>query len=537
MGALTLKSFPFELRGWDIEKFESIDPTDGFGRNVRVYISKQKIVQIEPEYDLNVNNNWLSDKGRQFFDGISSISEKNSIKLGNLGSWKKILKTLIQTLYLLDHCVNKQKQKNSFTFLFENVSIELLSLLAIISKNYNSINIRRVENIKLNNDLESHFQINQGLHEKKLNNSNLCLLIGSNPRYESYSLNLELRQRFLKGNFKCFSLGSLINLTFPTNFIGTDNAILKTVIEGNNFFCQDFKTAKNPILIVSNEAFKRNDGQNLFRTLKLLSYSNLFKKVFTDLNILNPSIHETGILNLTSFQPITLRSLTQTNSLFLINVNFENIENFKKLTKTKLLNFYAGISTKPNKFGSLLIDHNYFLQNNYDFCKVNLLKLDKYSYIPSKMFYENKETLINTKGLIKHTSKLISKQNSKDSWKLLRNFLINTKKNLNFLNQNQNNMLLIDLKKKNTLKNYTTFCYHASKKLDNTGFDLMTKNSSFYINTPTFVFKLFKVKLINTKLKYWLDDFFVGGKDDYSQKSLTLTNCSKILRTQSTTFF
>lgn len=38
MGALTLKSFPFELRGWDIEKFESLDPTDGFGTSTRVYI-------------------------------------------------------------------------------------------------------------------------------------------------------------------------------------------------------------------------------------------------------------------------------------------------------------------------------------------------------------------------------------------------------------------------------------------------------------------------------------------------------------------
>ena len=39
MGALTLKSFPFELRSWDIEKFESIDPTDSFGSKTRVYIS------------------------------------------------------------------------------------------------------------------------------------------------------------------------------------------------------------------------------------------------------------------------------------------------------------------------------------------------------------------------------------------------------------------------------------------------------------------------------------------------------------------
>ena len=70
MGALTLKSFPFELRGWDIEKFESIDPTDGFGSSTRVYISKQQVVQIEPDYNTTTSNSWLSDKGRQFFDGI-----------------------------------------------------------------------------------------------------------------------------------------------------------------------------------------------------------------------------------------------------------------------------------------------------------------------------------------------------------------------------------------------------------------------------------------------------------------------------------
>jgi hypothetical protein len=32
---------PFELRGWDIKKFESLNPIDGFGRNTKVYISKQ----------------------------------------------------------------------------------------------------------------------------------------------------------------------------------------------------------------------------------------------------------------------------------------------------------------------------------------------------------------------------------------------------------------------------------------------------------------------------------------------------------------
>jgi NADH dehydrogenase/NADH:ubiquinone oxidoreductase subunit G len=61
MGALTLKNFPFELRRWDIEKFESINPTDSFGCNVNIYIAKNKVIQIEPNY--SSFNNWLSDKG------------------------------------------------------------------------------------------------------------------------------------------------------------------------------------------------------------------------------------------------------------------------------------------------------------------------------------------------------------------------------------------------------------------------------------------------------------------------------------------
>ena len=103
MGALTLKSFPFELRGWDIEKFESIDPTDGFGISTRVYISKQQIVQIEPDHSDRTSHAWLSDKSRQFFDGIfDTFNNKNFLLKKE--SWQKNLKTLLKTLYLFEHC-------------------------------------------------------------------------------------------------------------------------------------------------------------------------------------------------------------------------------------------------------------------------------------------------------------------------------------------------------------------------------------------------------------------------------------------------
>ena len=80
MGALTLKSFPFELRGWDIEKLESIDPTDGFGSNTRVYVSKNQVIQVEPDFNINSSGTWLTDKGRQFFDGIFGTCDPENKK-------------------------------------------------------------------------------------------------------------------------------------------------------------------------------------------------------------------------------------------------------------------------------------------------------------------------------------------------------------------------------------------------------------------------------------------------------------------------
>lgn len=78
MGALTLKSLSFYVRNWDTEKSESTDPTDGFGSNTRVYVNNNKIILIEPEYNIHNYNTWLSDKGRQFFDGMFEVLSKNS---------------------------------------------------------------------------------------------------------------------------------------------------------------------------------------------------------------------------------------------------------------------------------------------------------------------------------------------------------------------------------------------------------------------------------------------------------------------------
>ena len=532
MGALTLKSSPFEIRNWELEKFKSIDPTDGFASNTSVYISKQQIVQIEPSYNQTSSSFWLSDKGRQFFDSVFEFEYlKNEKK-----SWNYILKFLFKILYFFDFCKSKQQQNYFFTFVIENVSIEIFSLLILFAQNYSFIKLKRSEKIKLNNDLESNFQLNFVVKKNNLlEKSTLALLIANNPRYEGYLLNLNLRQRFLKGNFKCFILGSTIDLTFPINFLGTKLGIFKSITEGNNLICQNFKSANNPCLVFNTEIFKRSDGKNIFQMIQFLNYSNTLNKIW-NYNILNSTLFETGLHNLSNLSYLTLKDLSQFSSFYFLNLTINNISNFKKITKTKLLNCSKKKYIKINK---LFIDQtNSNKTNNLNFYSKNYIlknkNLNKYLYLPIKMFYENEETFINTQGLIKHTSKLVLKKKTKNSWKLLRNFLKKLKNNLILINLKDNSTIFYDLKKKSKFKNYITFHYNATYTINYNSFVLLTKNQPIYINKNKYKNK--KLKLFNTKLKYWLNDFFIGGKDGYSQDSVILTNCSNINRFQKTNF-
>jgi hypothetical protein len=149
-------------------------------------------------------------------------------------------------------------------------------MLIFVSQNYSFITLKKTEQLEINTDLEFVFQLNNATKNTKLSSSTLCLLVSTNSRYEGYYLNLKLRQRYLKGNFKCLVIGSLIDLTFKIEFLGSNFNVIHTLIEGNNFFCQDLKTSKNPLLVYNNEMFKRNDTRNSIETMKILYNSHLF---------------------------------------------------------------------------------------------------------------------------------------------------------------------------------------------------------------------------------------------------------------------
>lgn len=533
MGALTLKSFPFEIRGWDIEKFESFDPTDGFGSNTRVYISKNQIVQIEPDYNNYNFNIWLTDKGRQFFDAIFKIWHVDTKVIVKNKFWFKLFHKIIKTIYIFDHSSKQKSQYYFFVIVCNNLSFEILSILIFISQSYSFIKLRKIESSKVNTDLESDFQLNNSLKKTQLNLSTLCLLIATNSRYEGYHLNLSLRQRIFKGNFKCLLIGSLTDLTFPVSFLGSNTKILKTILEGNNFVCQDLKSSKRPILIYNNELFQRNDSENIIKNIQLLYYSTIINKIWNGLNLLSPSLSETTFFNLKQVSKLTFADLNNFSSLYFLNVTTGNFSNIKKITELKIMkqSFLTSDLVLKN---ILSLDQNNKFSQNYKFLEK---MLTNYSYIPSSMFYENEDIYINTEGFLRLTTKLISDKKTRNSWQILRKLLKLFHNKWTFLIQKENRIVFYNSQKFYNFKNFMTFQYYPTQVLSNINFYLTVKNKSIVLKKVFLNFKERTKKLIYTKLKYWLDDFFNGSKDEYSRNSIVLTNCSKALRLKSTNFY
>ena len=143
--------------------------------------------------------------------------------------------------------------------------------------------------------------------------SSVGILLNTNTRYEGYVLNLNLRQRFLKGNFKLLAIGSLLDITLPIVNLGSNISVLKALGEGTHLFCQDLKDSSFPLLISSTELFKRKDSKYL---VKILKHTNIVNTVWNGVNILTQSISSAGINYLNFFLPISSKDFVSFFGLY-----------------------------------------------------------------------------------------------------------------------------------------------------------------------------------------------------------------------------
>ena len=101
----------------------------------------------------------------------------------------------------------------------------------------------------------------------EIEQSDLIIMIGANPRYEATILNSRIRKSYLSNNLQIFSYGDVGDLTYPYKILPNDTSEIMALINGDNELSKKIILAKKPIIIFGQSFFKLKSAQTLFHQL------------------------------------------------------------------------------------------------------------------------------------------------------------------------------------------------------------------------------------------------------------------------------
>lgn len=103
VGALTSTDFRFKARVWEMNQTPSLDVTNGKGTNIDIWTRDNLVLRITPRYNGEVNDHWMSDKGREAYRRFNENRiSRPAIKLDgdnqSKTSWNNAIETFAETL-------------------------------------------------------------------------------------------------------------------------------------------------------------------------------------------------------------------------------------------------------------------------------------------------------------------------------------------------------------------------------------------------------------------------------------------------------
>ncbi len=296
VGALTSKPYVFEARPWELKKTETIDVMDAVGSNIRVDTYDWEVKRVLPIINEDINEEWISDKTRYACDGLlNQRLDTPYIKYNNKfekASWSEVYK-IIKSKILN---TNKEKicgfvgdlanMEASFTFkeFFDRT---------IDSNRYESRSSQSFIDCSMRENYLFNSLIN-GIEE-----ADLILLIGTNPRYEATMLNARIRKAYLNNKTKIISLNEVGDLTYPYESLDGKTQTIKDIIENKNDISNNIIDSKKPMIILGESFLKIKSADFLFYALKdFLSKNNKFSEDWNPFNILSADASSVGNFDL-----------------------------------------------------------------------------------------------------------------------------------------------------------------------------------------------------------------------------------------------
>ena len=299
VGALTSKPYVFEARPWELKKTESIDVMDAVGSNIRVDTYGWEVKRILPRINEDINEEWVSDKTRFACDGLKNQRlDTPFLREGdkfNKISWNEAYEFLKAKLQ------NTNEDKiGCFTGDLTNMETAYAAK-ELFNKVFKSNLIdSRCENYYVNFSEKQNYRFNSNI--TGVEESDLILFIGCNPRYEATILNSRIRKSYLKSKLPIFSTNDIGDQTYPYNIIDNSTSLIKDIVESRNELAEKIIQSSKPIVIVGQSVLKNKSGKYIFEELKkFLIKNNKINNDWNSLNILSKDASTVGSYDLTLF--------------------------------------------------------------------------------------------------------------------------------------------------------------------------------------------------------------------------------------------
>ncbi|KAF5373472.1 hypothetical protein D9615_009469 [Tricholomella constricta] len=325
VGALTSKPYAFQARPWELKNTESIDVMDAIGSNIRVDSRGVQVMRIQPRTNDDVNEEWINDKTRYAYDGLRTQRLTTPlVKQGDRfvpATWEDALTAVANGLAAsgaqgdeIQAIAGQLADTESLVVLKDLVNRLGSDNLALDQANGTTAPAHGV-------DVRSNYLFNSTI--PGVEEADVILLVGTNPRHEAAVLNSRIRKSWLHTGLEVGLIGERVDTTYGYEHLGTDAKALSAFITGNSPFAQKFKAAKKPMIIAGSALVENPDSAAVYNALARfveLNKATLVTPEWNGLSILQrhasrPAAYEIG------FVPSKKASATKPKFVYMLNAD------------------------------------------------------------------------------------------------------------------------------------------------------------------------------------------------------------------------
>ncbi len=248
VGALVSKPYAFTARPWELTKTESIDVMDALGSNIRVDTKGREVMRFLPRNHDGVNEEWLGDKSRFVWDGLrrQRLDKPYIRDNGRLrpASWEEALSAAAAAM----------AGKRVAGLVGDLAPTEAAYALKLLVEGLGGKVECRTDGAALPAGNRSGYVGTATVAD--IDDAEMILLVGTNPRDEAPVLNARIRKAWLKGA-EVALIGEMADLTYDYFHAGTGpDALVAMADEGVG----EETRAKRTLVIVGQGALRRPDG-------------------------------------------------------------------------------------------------------------------------------------------------------------------------------------------------------------------------------------------------------------------------------------